>query len=1002
MINNPELEQILETMDDPAVVVELYPSDYEPPFDPADALFRYSAINVGFLGEDYQRLIERFGRIKRSISEESNFAETDFSNFENAMSDYELTTGYEGLIKVVRYFSRGQSDDVSKSLILFSGRCEKAESGTKKSLSLKGEQIISYSDGEIPRRKFSYEDAEGRPFQDKNFEGFRYIPQYGVTTYSVRQRRGGLLGLLGFKKTVTKNLQYSSFSDLDADKYLPVVFGRVQLMGTHISYADVGTTIRMATAFCEGKIESFEQWRSDDARYTFLSLIHRRLGYPADQGPAVNPGGIFTQQPIPGITFPGNGYYANTAMLFSEVRGTNILQVDEAPGVYVRVLGTLVTVPDSDGEWTLTDKFSDNAAAHTRFVLTSNYYYKLSAGWINDESFYRAHRYNDEIIFDASYSDLIFVPDSPSFEGGDKEKGKFLASTGLCSPKYFKYLNGDATASEAFLQTPLAETYSESLIPIEPPPPEPGEIPGGTTNNLTFFLRRRYTCNVVVSEQTKLVDFLYKTIFPSSRMFLSQDEQGRIKLNHKKPVDWCLATEAITGTSFAVDDVSAFVADSSRFLLIDPHTANAEVRIIDAANYTGGKPGLSGSENLTISAFSGGNSADLPMSATVEVDSVVVGGITTLTFDEAEFAFTTGTGDTVETAAGFLYGAINGHPILKRKYRASWSAGTGEVLITYLSGTIFLTAAVENSHAAPIADPPYAPVVSGASGGFFDAGIYRACYSYVNDRGETLISPVAEFTLTANQKVDFSAESLPSGASSIRWYMSPAKDSLKLRFVKENDGSAFSVLQPPKLTATTIPDFNRTGAEVMRVQAVFSDRAESVSSISRSNVLKATYKWRLANKDKSINEVALKFRDSTQDFRLIELRLKDDANIAKIKKINRLEVNGQAIDNYNQSYRVAAAILAEKLDADFFYEWQSDRKALLLEEGDVVAITDAGSGVINFPVRIESNDYEIDSGFVKVSFTARKYSTTLYDDSVRERQIPVIIEQSADFTPEFV
>ncbi|MDQ3180108.1 MAG: hypothetical protein M3Q33_06270, partial [Acidobacteriota bacterium] len=36
--------------------------------------------------------------------------------------------------------------------------------------------------------------------------------------------------------------------------------------------------------------------------------------------------------------------------------------------------------------------------------------------------------------------------------------------------------------------------------------------------------------------------------------------------------------------------------------------------------------------------------------------------------------------------------------------------------------------------------------------------------------------------------------------------------------------------------------------------------------------------------------------------------------------------------------------------------------------------------------------FNLEGGFPKATFTARKYSTTLYDDSVAERQIPVIVE----------
>lgn len=184
----------------------------------------------------------------------------------------------------------------------------------------------------------------------------------------------------------------------------------------------------------------------------------------------------------------------------------------------------------------------------------------------------------------------------------------------------------------------------------------------------------------------------------------------------------------------------------------------------------------------------------------------------------------------------------------------------------------------------------------------------------------------------------------------------------------------------------------------MRVEAAFSDRAQTRTTLTASNVLKATYKWKLGARESAINRIDLKFRDASQDFRLVELRLRDDDHIDKIKKINNKEINGQSIDNYNQAYRIAAGMLTEARDADFFYEWSSDKTAVLLEEGDVVAITDDGAQVYNVPVRIESIEFDVEKGAVTCKFTARLYATSLYDDSVADRTIPIIVENGLQWS----
>lgn len=981
MIENAELEQILATAEDFSVIVELYPATAEPPFDPEDAILRYAAIsNLSFLGEDYTRLITSFGKIKRTIEAELNSASVELDNRDNIPSTYELTSGYEGLIKVVRLISRNQSDEIEKSLILFAGRCEQIQGGNKESLSLKADQVFGAIDAEIPRRQFSPVDINGRTPQDVLFEGFIFTPQYGTVTYSQRQKRGGLFGLFGIKKTVTKNLQYSSFSDLDADSFLPEAFGRVQMYGTHIGYADLGTFLLMTTAFCEGEIENYVTFRTDDTRFIFSGQVPR-------YGKLGNVGG---QVPNPDTRFNSiaNGYFSRTALLFSGVNGSNIQTVDAAPGIIGVILGRKIVIPDAAGDW-VTTAWSDNAAAIVKFALVSDDYGKLSDAWLNLPSFLEAYNFHNEYIFDTSYSDLIFTPDTDNFSAGDKELSRYFISTGYCGTEYFKLLAGDATFSDTFLRTAIIEPY-DSIIPIEPPDPDPG--PGGTYASLQFFIRRRYTTNIVVSEKTKLTDFIYKQILSTCNGFLSQDEQGRIKFNNKKPADWCLATDGIKGTEIEVDDVSRFVADTSRFLLIDPHTANAEIRIIETAVYSNDAPSISSDGDLDVSGgFGGGDGASTPMTCTLVVTGATPLDLFSLTIDGTEFSFRVGTGDTVATVAGFIFATINAHPVLSRKFRADWTPGTDEVEITYLSGTITLTESVEIDHDAPLDDPSSAPTATGASGGTFAAGDYNVCYTFTNGRGETRISPLETVTLTANQKIDVSSVSLPTGADSIKWYCSPVVNSNKLRFIKENDGSAFSITELPRLDAQIIPTFNRTGCEIMRVQMVFSDRAESRTTLTRSNVLKATYKWRLPN-NKPVNQIEISWRDSTQDFRLLKYILRDKAHIEKIKKVNKEEINGQGIDNFNQVARIASSRLAELLDANFMYEWESDRTALLLEEGDVVAITDAGSGVVNFPVRVEQIEFDVDKGFPKADFTARKYATTLFDDSVAERHIPIILQ----------
>lgn len=992
---------------DQAVVIEIYAHSQAPTasgFDPANALKCYATVNgIVFAGVAYTRLIRSMGRSRRTTTEETNTFdfELDNSKVEGGVreaSQFEFTTGFEGCIVVQRLISLTLSTGITSSIILFAGRCDKPLTGTREALPITAKQIISNVDAEIPRRKFTAQDADGRSPSDPLFEGFPYMPQTnaGSTTYSARVSKGGLLGFLGFKKTIMQTLQYSSFSDMDAEKCLPVILGRAQIAGTHLAYTDEpssqGGFFTMTTAFCEGDIESYGAYHLDDIRYR-IGQWRPRSG---QLGGSTARAGFFDQTPNPTVTFIATGYYSKTAFVESRAGWNNVDTVDPAPLIIAPILGTRITIPNSSGVWSTTDTWSDNPAAHAYFVFTSTDYYNLDANWLDLATFTECYRYNDGLIFDRSNADIVYVPNTASFTGGDSEKGRFLMSTGNAHANFFKYLRGTKTAAETFLVTPHTVPYT-TTVPTIPPLDDPPDDPG--YSNLGYYLRRRYTSNIVVSEQMALIDFLHDVLFVSSRMYMTQGPNGKLKLKNKKPVDWALSTGLPSGTSAAVDDITPWISDLRGFGLFDPNTPMSELRTISAANYASGQNSvtLTASANVGVSGFSGCNSVHTPATATLTVNSITANVDTTITLDGTAFTFTPGTADDVYTAAGFIWATINAHPILNRKFSATWNTATAAVVITGKFGTLTVSSAFEMVHNAPLANPATGPTLTpGGSGGTLAAGSYMVAYSYVNSRGETLLSPTTTATVTLGQKITVSAVSLPTGATAINWYTVPITASNKFRLRLTNTGGSFVIDKPdlPVLTAALPADVNRTGCEVIRVEAVFSDRSETRSAITASNVLKASFKWKIGNRADAKNVVELKFRDATQDFRLVTLSLRDDAHIAKVHKKNSEKMNGQAIDNYNQAYRIASARLAELVDADFFHEWDSDRLAVLLEEGDVVAITDDGAETYNLPVRIEAIEYEVEKGFTKTSMIGRKYSTTLYDDSVVERQIPVVIQPS--------
>lgn len=522
-----------------------------------------------------------------------------------------------------------------------------------------------------------------------------------------------------------------------------------------------------------------------------------------------------------------------------------------------------------------------------------------------------------------------------------------------------------------------------------------GEPPPGTLPGLAGWLRPRYSSNLVVNEEIKLIDLIHEVIAVSSRHYLSMGSNGKIRLQNKKPVDWGLSTGAyaINDTSIAIDDVRAWIASVKGYLLIDPYTAQSEVRKVIDADYSTAQNSITLTQTgvlFTISGFSGCDGNTTPATATLTIGTPVASTTYAIQLDGIEISFTPSASDTAVTVGSFLTGSIMSHPKLQRRFIATWN-GSNVITIKGKFGTLDLDSALGLAHAAPVINPVTAPTLTAASGALA-AGVYKVAYAYKNARGQTLLSKYKSITLTANQKITVSAISLPGGTTVV-WYVVCEAGSSKLRYHSENNGASFDITSLPLLTASLPPDLNRTGAEVMRIQAVFSDRANTRTGRLGSNVIRVSYEWLLGNREKSINRIDFKYRDSGQDWRLVELRLRDDAHIAKTKKVSNLEINGQAVDNYFQAYRLTSSLLAELRDADFFYKWSATREALLLEEGDVCAVTDDSSGVINLPIRLESIEMDIsNAGLPKNSFIGRKYYTQLYDDSPNDVNKPIVIE----------
>jgi hypothetical protein len=338
MIENSAWQTVLSSANDISTVAEFYSSDAVPGddgFDPADAVGLFAAVlgddgdELTYMGQEYTQLVSGFGSVKRSTGKQANIASVTFSNVSREVSRFEFTIGFEGLIMVIRTISRSQSDTLGKSQILFAGRCDKPTAGSKESLQVSATWILGGPDIQIPYRKYTPDDQEGRTESDPEFEGFKFMPLKGSNTYSTREKKGGLLGLFGFKKTVQHTLTWSSFSDTDSNKAVPEVLGKSQLQLTHIGYADVGTFLKIRSAACQGPIYDMRNIRSLDSRLP-LGPIAPLMGLVGAANGPDDP------------TWIAPGYYSRTAHIRTAAVNSLVSETDAAPDIVAEILGRMM------------------------------------------------------------------------------------------------------------------------------------------------------------------------------------------------------------------------------------------------------------------------------------------------------------------------------------------------------------------------------------------------------------------------------------------------------------------------------------------------------------------------------------------------------------------------------------------------------------------------------------------------------------------------------------
>lgn len=185
--------------------------------------------------------------------------------------------------------------------------------------------------------------------------------------------------------------------------------------------------------------------------------------------------------------------------------------------------------------------------------------------------------------------------------------------------------------------------------------------------------------------------------------------------------------------------------------------------------------------------------------------------------------------------------------------------------------------------------------------------------------------------------------------------------------------------------------------EVLRIQMAFSDTGADHANLAAANILEQSIGWPLGGRQSSKNRIDGKFIDSPQGFAVQALRTRDATHIAQTGKVLPQEVTLTGVDSFSQAKRLQNGILAELRDLDFFMQHTADRRALLLEEGDLICNTHASGGFRNVALRVE--DVKLNLSRMTIDIIARRYSTSAYSDVAAARNVPLPTSLNTDNGP---
>lgn len=190
------------------------------------------------------------------------------------------------------------------------------------------------------------------------------------------------------------------------------------------------------------------------------------------------------------------------------------------------------------------------------------------------------------------------------------------------------------------------------------------------------------------------------------------------------------------------------------------------------------------------------------------------------------------------------------------------------------------------------------------------------------------------------------------------------------------------------LTVAALVNAHDIDEETIRVMMSFAGQAANftAANVTVANILDGTFGYDGPGGQTRYNQFKGTFHDPLRDFAEQNVIINDYEH-QETNALKPLEIDLSGVDNFNQASRLLNGAASKHGDLTEFFSWASNGLALQLEEGDVVCVSDTSGGFINQPVRIEN--LTVNSKY-EVSFKARQYSTSAYDDFVEQTDVPLV------------